>query len=223
MFRPQVPSLALSSSAGECTARSDAPASAGVKSASITDVRMIRKAQSGDIHAFEQLYNLHRRRVFSLCLRVVGDISQAEDLTQEAFLQVYRKLHTFRGDSAFSTWLHRLALNVALMHLRKKMVRTTSIEDALNTSTEEPVDRQFGREDRRLRHSITRIELERAIGELPPGYRLIFILHDVEGYEHREIADMLGCSIGNSKSQLHKARIRLLNLLRRADIIEDAA
>jgi RNA polymerase sigma-70 factor (ECF subfamily) len=187
------------------------------------DGELIRRAKKGDIQAFEELYNLHRRRVFSLCLRVVGDISQAEDLTQEAFLQVYRKLHTFRGDSAFSTWLHRLALNVALMHLRKKMVRTTSIEEALTTSNEEPVERQFGNEDRRLRHSITRIELERAIRELPPGYRLIFILHDVEGYEHREIAEMLGCSIGNSKSQLHKARIRLLNLLRRAAVTQEAA
>jgi RNA polymerase sigma-70 factor, ECF subfamily len=193
------------------------------KRAPAADADLIRKAQSGDIQAFEQLYNLHRRRVFSLCLRVVNDISQAEDLTQEAFLQVYRKLHTFRGDSAFSTWLHRLALNVALMHLRKKMVRTTSIEEALTSASEEPVERQFGNEDRRLRHSITRIELERAIAELPPGYRLIFILHDIEGYEHREIADMLGCSIGNSKSQLHKARIRLLNLLRRASVTQEAA
>jgi RNA polymerase sigma-70 factor (ECF subfamily) len=175
------------------------------------------------MQAFEELYALHRRRVFSLCLRMVGDIAQAEDLTQEAFLQVYRKLHTFRGDSAFSTWLHRLALNVALMHLRKNVVRTTSLEEVLTTKADEPVERQFGNEDRRLGHSLTRIQLERAIGELPPGYRLIFILHDVEGYEHREIAEMLGCSIGNSKSQLHKARLGLLKLLRKAVVTQEAA
>jgi RNA polymerase sigma-70 factor, ECF subfamily len=193
------------------------------KPAPAPDAELIRQAKSGNMQAFEELYALHRRRVFSLCLRMVGDIAQAEDLTQEAFLQVYRKLHTFRGDSAFSTWLHRLALNVALMHLRKNVVRTTSLEEVLTTKADEPVERQFGNEDRRLGHSLTRIQLERAIGELPPGYRLIFILHDVEGYEHREIAEMLGCSIGNSKSQLHKARLGLLKLLRKAVVTQEAA
>ena len=199
-----------------------APAKERDKVKSVSDLDLVTQAKAGDVHAFEALYQQNRRRVFSLCLRVVNDIPLAEDLTQEAFLQVYRKLHTFRGDSSFSTWLHRLTLNVALMHLRKKVVRTTSIEEALNPQSEEPVEKQFGNEDRRLRHSITRITLERAIRELPPGYRLIFVLHDVEGYEHREIADMLGCSIGNSKSQLHKARIRLLHLLRRASVTQAA-
>ncbi len=179
---------------------------------------LIRRAKAGDVHAFEELYNQNRRRVFSLCLRVVNDIALAEDLTQEAFLQVYRKLHTFRGDSSFSTWLHRLTLNIALMHLRRKSVRTTSIEETLLPPTEETGEKRYGNEDRRLQHSITRIVLERAIRELPPGYRLVFVLHDVEGYEHREVAEMLGCSIGNSKSQLHKARLRLLNLLNRARV-----
>jgi len=203
-------------------ASKSAPAKERDKVKPVSDADLVNQAKAGDVHAFEALYQQNRRRVFSLCLRVVNDIPLAEDLTQEAFLQVYRKLHTFRVDSSFSTWLHRLTLNVALMHLRKKVVRTTSIEEALNPQSEEPVEKQFGNEDRRLRHSITRIALERAIRELPPGYRLIFVLHDVEGYEHREIADMLGCSIGNSKSQLHKARIRLLHLLRRASVTQAA-
>jgi RNA polymerase sigma-70 factor, ECF subfamily len=205
------------------SAAPERPSRSQGSAASASNAELIQQAKAGDVHAFEALYNQHRRRVFSLCLRVVNDIGLAEDLTQEAFLQVYRKLHTFRGDSSFSTWLHRLALNVALMHLRKKVVHTTSIEDALKSPADEPIERQFGNEDRRLRHSITRIELERAIGELPPGYRLIFLLHDVEGYEHREIAEMLGCSIGNSKSQLHKSRIRLLKLLRQASVSQAAA
>jgi RNA polymerase sigma-70 factor, ECF subfamily len=146
------------------------------------EAEAIAAAQAGDAAAFERLYSLHKRRVYSLCLRMLGNVAEAEDLTQEAFLQLYRKIGTFRGDSAFSTWLHRLAVNVVLMHLRKK--------------------------------GLPQVSLERAVSDLPPGYRLVFVLHDVEGYEHNEIADMLECSIGNSKSQLHKARMKLRDLLR---------
>ena len=183
---------------------------------------LIRQAQAGDESAFEQLYHRHKGRVYSLCLRMVRDVSRAEDLTQDTFLQVHRKIGTFRGESQFSTWIHRLAVNVVLMALRKKSVHTIAIEEATETDEGKFVF-QFGTEDMRLRFSASRITLERAIGKLSPGYRLIFILHDIEGYEHNQIADMLGCSIGNSKSQLHKGRVRLRQLLRSEQSAEEAA
>ncbi len=175
----------------------------------------LRRAQAGDHHAFAQLYSLHKRRIYSLCLRMVGNIAEAEDLTQEAFLQLHRKIATFRGDSAFSTWLHRLAVNVVLMQLRKKGLSLISLDEAMTPAPEEGPGRSFGTPDLTLSGSIDRLALERAVADLPAGYRLIFILHDVEGYEHNEIASMLDCSIGNSKSQLHKARLKLRDALRR--------
>jgi RNA polymerase sigma-70 factor, ECF subfamily len=173
-------------------------------------------AQAGDHNAFAQLYSLHKRRVYSLCLRMVGNPSEAEDLTQEAFLQLHRKIATFRGDSAFSTWLHRLSINVVLMHLRKKGLPLTSLDEAMEPTHEDGPGRSFGAPDLALTGSIDRLALERAMSDLPAGYRLIFILHDVEGYEHNEIAAMLECSVGNSKSQLHKARLKLRAALRTA-------
>lgn len=172
------------------------------------------RAQAGDHHAFAQLYALHKRRIYSLCLRMVGNVSEAEDLTQEAFLQLHRKIATFRGDSAFSTWLHRLAINVVLMHLRKKGLSLISLDEAMEPTPEEGPGRSFGAPDLSLAGSIDRLALERAISDLPAGYRLIFVLHDIEGYEHNEIAAMLDCSIGNSKSQLHKARLKLREAMR---------
>jgi RNA polymerase sigma-70 factor (ECF subfamily) len=174
----------------------------------------LARAQAGDHHAFAQLYSLHKRRIYSLCLRMVGNIAEAEDLAQEAFLQLHRKIATFRGDSAFSTWLHRLAVNVVLMHLRKKGLALTSLDEAMEPTPEERAGRSFGTADLALTGAIDRMALERAIGKLPAGYRLIFVLHDIEGYEHNEIASMLDCSIGNSKSQLHKARVKLRDALR---------
>lgn len=144
---------------------------------------------------------------------MTGDTTEAEDLTQEAFLQLFRKISTFRGESAFTTWLHRLVVNVVLMHLRKKGLLQVSL-DEVDTSQEEPVKRDYGDDDRRLIGSIDRISLERAIAALPPGYRTVFVLHDVEGYEHNEIAQIMDCSTGNSKSQLHKARLKLREYLR---------
>ena len=177
----------------------------------------IRRAQQGDPVAFERLYQLHKGRVYSLCLRMVGNPAEAEDLTQEAFLQLFRKIHTFRGESAFSTWLHRLAVNVVLMQLRRKQLPQVSLEETIETDESgEGVKREPGADDLLLVGSIDRVSLEDAIEQLPHGYRLVFLLHDVEGYEHNEIAKMLGCSIGNSKSQLHKARLRLRELLRQA-------
>jgi RNA polymerase sigma-70 factor (ECF subfamily) len=178
------------------------------------EAEAIAKAQAGDAPSFEMLYALHKRRVYSLCLRMLGNVAEAEDLTQEAFLQLYRKIGTFRGDSAFSTWLHRLAVNVVLMHLRKKGLPQVSLDEILEPSQEDGPRKDIGARDLVLSGSIDRVTLERAVEDLPPGYRLVFVLHDVEGYEHNEIADMLECSIGNSKSQLHKARMKLRDLLR---------
>lgn len=144
---------------------------------------------------------------------MTGNTAEAEDLAQEAFLQLFRKISTFRGESAFSTWLHRLAVNVVLMHLRKKGLQQISL-DEVDNSQDEPVKRDYGDNDRRLIGSVDRIGLQRVIAELPPGYRTVFVLHDVEGYEHNEIAEIMNCSVGNSKSQLHKARMKLRERLR---------
>lgn len=144
---------------------------------------------------------------------MTGDPAEAEDLAQEAFLQLFRKIGTFRGESAFSTWLHRLVVNVVLMHLRKRGLQQVSL-DEVDNSQEEPIRREYGNEDLRLLGSVDRIGLERAIAHLPPGYRAVFVLHDVEGYEHNEIAQIMNYSIGNSKSQLHKARLKLRDWLR---------
>jgi RNA polymerase sigma-70 factor, ECF subfamily len=149
-----------------------------------------------------------------LCLRMTGNTASAEDLTQEAFLQLFRKIGTFRGESAFSTWLHRMAVNVVLMQLRKKNLPVVPIDETTEGEEEGTIRKELGATDERLAGSIDRLQLQRAVDELPPGYRTIFVLHDVEGYEHNEIAAMIGCSIGNSKSQLHKARIKLRDLLR---------
>ncbi len=175
---------------------------------------LIRRAQLGDPQAFEQLYAVHKKRVYSLCLRMVHNREDAEDLMQEAFLQVFRKIHTFRGDSAFSTWLHRVTVNVVLMNLRRKPWRETPLEEIGRPDDQESVPPEMGTEDERLNHSLDRIALERALDELPPGYRIVFALHDVLGYEHQEAAEMMGCSAGNCKSQLHKARMKLRSVLR---------
>ncbi len=179
---------------------------------------MIRLAQQGDAAAFEQLYGLHSRRVYALCLRMVGNAAEAEDLAQEAFLQLFRKIQTFRGESAFSTWLHRLAVNVVLMRLRKKTLPEVSLEEETEPDEETGGPRRdMGGPDTMLSGSIDRVHLERAINQLPPGYKQVFVLHDVQGYEHNEIAGLMGCSVGNSKSQLHKARMRLRELLQEAE------
>ena len=146
---------------------------------------------------------------------MTGNIADAEDLTQEAFLQLYRKIATFRGESAFSTWLHRLTVNVVLMHLRKKSLPQVSLEELLEPREDGP-KKDLGRRDARLAGSVDRIVLERSIENLSPGYRSAFVMHDIEGYEHKEIARLMGCSIGNSKSQLHKARLKLRDLLQRS-------
>ncbi|MGH9468120.1 MAG: RNA polymerase sigma factor [Terriglobales bacterium] len=177
------------------------------------EAEAIERAKQGCSTAFEFLYHLHKRRVYSLCLRMTGNTAEAEDLAQEAFFQLFRKIGTFRGESAFSTWLHRLSVNVVLMHLRRKSLPETPLEEFTEPLHEDGPRREIGARDQTLAGSIDRVNLERAIERLPPGYRTIFVLHDMEGYEHNEIAAMMGCSIGNSKSQLHKARMKLRDLL----------
>jgi RNA polymerase sigma-70 factor (ECF subfamily) len=165
-------------------------------------------AAAGDEQAFEKIYRRYHHRVYCLCLRMTRDVTQAEDLAQDVFIQLLRKINTFRSESSFSTWLHRLAVNQVLMHFRRpieKKERTT--DDGMM-----PVRIAPGTSLNRL-SVIDRISLEAAISDLPRGYRLVFTLHDIEGYEHEEIARMLGCAIGTSKSQLHKARMRLRSLL----------
>ncbi len=174
---------------------------------------LIERAKQGDAQAFQALYDKHKRRVYSLCLRMTANTAEAEDLTQEAFLQLYRKIATFRGESAFSTWLHRLSVNVVLMQLRKKSLPVVSLEETTQGEEDTP-KKDFGAEDLALAGSIDRLQLQKAVDDLPPGYRTIFVLHDIEGYEHNEIATIVGCSIGNSKSQLHKARMKLRDLLK---------
>ena len=180
----------------------------------MSEADAISRAQQGDGQCLEALYSFHKRRVYSLCVRMTGNTAEAEDLTQEAFLQLYRKINTFRGESAFSTWLHRLSVNVVLMHLRKKELPEISLQEALEPTDEDGPKKDIGSHDKVLDGSVDRVNLQRAVETLPPGYRIIFVLHDIEGYEHNEIAEMMGCSIGNSKSQLHKARMKLREMLR---------
>jgi RNA polymerase sigma-70 factor (ECF subfamily) len=198
----------------ECIPKKAAPAVSPIASGELTEAEAIQRASEGDRTVFEFLYQLHSRRVYAVCLRMVGNTAEAEDLTQEAFLVLLRKIHTFRGESAFSTWLHRLAVNVVLMRLRRKSPPTDSLEAALDPDDETgwpSVD--IGAPDLLLEGSLDRINLERCIKQLPAGYRTIFVLHDIQGYEHHEIAEILGRSVGVSKSQLHKARRRLRELL----------
>jgi RNA polymerase sigma-70 factor (ECF subfamily) len=174
---------------------------------------IVALAQAGDHQAFAQLYSIHKKHVYSLCLRMVGSVAEAEDLTQEAFLQFHRKIDTFRAESALSTWLHRLTINVVLMHLRKKGLQLNSLDEMMEPDADQRPGRSFGAPDLILTGAIDRLALQRAINDLPPGYRLVFVLHDIEGFEHNEIAALLDCSIGNSKSQLHKARLKLREAL----------
>jgi RNA polymerase sigma-70 factor (ECF subfamily) len=175
---------------------------------------LVQSAQRGDSEAFATLFHTHKTRVYSLCLRMTNNVAEAEDLAQDAFLQVFRKLATFRGDSALSTWLYRITVNTVLMHFRRKSsCRVPLDEPHNNTARTKSVRREFGTRDGRLETSVARVALTRAIGELPEGYRAIFVLHEIEGYQHREIAELLGCSVGTSKSQLHKAKLRIREIL----------
>lgn len=179
---------------------------------------LITRAQHGDSQAFAALFEMHKPRIYAICLRMTNNIAEAEDLTQDAFIHVFRKLSTFRGESAFSTWLYRIAVNTVLMHFRKRSNRQISLDQPVQKDATAP-KREYGRVDDRLAGSVDRLALARAINELPPGYRTIFLMHEVQGYEHQEIARLLKCSIGNSKSQLHKAKLRMRRLLIPSDML----
>lgn len=176
-----------------------------------SDHELAKASAQGDTEAFETLYERHHRRVYSLCLRMVANATEAEDLTQEVFVQLFRKIGSFRGESAFTTWLHRMTVNHVLMHFRKRGVRLEKTTEEGEIGELQDIVQSSGERPR----FIDRIALDKAISELPPGYRSVFVLHDVEGFEHEEVADMLGVSVGTSKSQLHKARMRLRDLLNR--------
>lgn len=178
-----------------------------------TERTLVQRAQEGDEEAFAALFQSHKRRVFSVCLLMAKDVAEAEDITQEAFLQVFCKLRTFRGESAFSTWLHRVAVNTALMKLRRrKSPPMLSLDEPVSPDSPS-LRRDYGKSDPNLSGAIDRISLHRAIRELPAGCRKIFGLHAVHGYQHHEIAQLLNCSVGNSKSQLHKAKLKMRELL----------
>jgi len=173
------------------------------------DFELTKLAASGNIAAFELLYKRYHRRTYSLCLRMTNSQTESEDLTQEVFIQLFRKIGSFRGESAFSTWLHRLTVNQVLMHFRRRSVKNEK------TSEDGEIPEQIvpGTENQAKMPVLDRIALTRAIEQLPPGYKSAFVLHDVEGYEHEEVARILGISVGTSKSQLHKARLKLRGLL----------
>ena len=177
-----------------------------------SDIALVRRAQQGESQAFADLFHAHKAKIYSICLRMTNNTAQAEDLTQDAFLQVFRKLSTFKGNSALSTWLYRIAVNTVLMHFRKKALKQVSLDEP-SSHDASMVRREYGSRDSRLSGSVDRITLTRAIRDLPTGYRTIFLLHEVEGYEHQEIAKILKCSVGNSKSQLHKAKLRIREYL----------
>jgi RNA polymerase sigma-70 factor (ECF subfamily) len=176
---------------------------------SSSDLDLCRLAAGGNLAAFELIYQRYHRRTYSLCLRMMGSQTEAEDLTQEVFIQLFRKVGSFRGDSAFSTWLHRLTINQVLMHFRRRSFKNEKTSE----DGEMPEQTVHGTADPNKMPVVDRIALKKAIGELPNGYRSVFILHDVEGFEHEEVARMLGISVGTSKSQLHKARLKLRGLL----------
>lgn len=178
---------------------------------SMSDFELTQLAAGGDMPAFEEIYNRHHRRVYSICLRMLQNATEAEDLTQDVFIQLHRKIGSFRGDSAFTTWLHRLTVNQVLMHFRKRNVKFEKTTEEGET----PVQIVGGTENPGKMPIVDKIAIESAIAELPNGYRNVFVLHDVEGYEHEEVARILGCSVGTSKSQLHKARLKLRKLLQK--------
>jgi RNA polymerase sigma-70 factor, ECF subfamily len=183
------------------------------RESNLSEAEAIRRAQAGDAAAFGYLYKANFRHVYSVCLRMIRNPAEAEDLTQQAFLQLFRKIGTFRGESGFSTWLHRVTVNIVLMHIRRRKPTEILVEEVEHHSAEGEGPREHGGSDTSMLGAIDRISLRRAIRKLPAGCKKIFLLHDVIGYEHGEIAGLLGVSAGCSKSQLHKARRRLRRLL----------
>lgn len=173
------------------------------------DAVLARKSGRGDMQAFEELFRRHYRRVSALCLRMCGRVPEAEDLTQDVFIQLHRKIGSFRAKSAFTTWLHRLTVNIVLMHFRKRSVRYEKTTD----EGEMPEQVVLGTDNPARMAVQNRIDIDHAIKQLPRGYSSVFVLYDIEGYEHEEIAKILKVAVGTSKSQLHKARLKLRQIL----------
>ncbi|MBX3291119.1 MAG: RNA polymerase sigma factor [Acidobacteria bacterium] len=173
------------------------------------DIDLCRLAAAGSLAAFEVIYQRYHRRTYSLCLRMTANQTEAEDLTQEVFIQLFRKIGSFRGDSAFPTWLHRMTVNQVLMHFRRRSVKSEKTSE----DGDMPEQAVVGSADPGRMQVIDRIALKAAIAGLPAGYKKVFVLHDIEGFEHEEVARRLGISVGTSKSQLHKARLKLRGLL----------
>lgn len=174
---------------------------------------LVRRARNGDEAAVERLYCLHSQRIYTLCLYMTSNQAEAEDLTQEAFLQAFRKLNAFRGEAAFSTWIYRIAINVVLMRFRRKKLPEVSLEDVTG---HHGVPARIVRSDKLADPAgnlVDRLTLRRALDQLPKGFKRVLIMHDIQGYEHNEIAKLTGRTVGNSKSQLHRARRRLRELL----------
>jgi len=189
----------------------------------LTGSEALRRAQHGDTAAFECLYHLHLPRVYALCLRMAKNPTQAEDLTQETFLAVFRGIRGFRGQSAFSTWLHRVTRNTVLMFFRKKRLKEVSLEEIAERQQEDGPLREWGKPDLHLESIADRLLLHSAIAKLSATLRKTLLLHVVHGYEHQEIAALLGKAPGTSKSRVHKARFRMretLKHLRRAHLNE---
>jgi RNA polymerase sigma-70 factor (ECF subfamily) len=175
-----------------------------------TDYALTRRAARGDASAFEELYRLHHRRVYTLCLRMTQNEAEAEDITQDIFIVLLHKAGDYRAEASFTTWLHRMTVNQVLMRFRRKKAKR---EEQAEDERDETHARR-GAAGARPAQLIDRITLEDALARLPPGYRAAFVLHDIEGYEHEEVARLLGCAVGTSKSQLHKARTKLRKLLK---------
>jgi RNA polymerase sigma-70 factor, ECF subfamily len=173
------------------------------------EAELVARCRAGDGAAFEELYRQHAGRLYNLAYRMSGGQADAEDLLQEIFMLAHRKLDSFRGQSSLGTWLYRLAMNLCVDHLRSRQTRSAALTDSIDASRVEPASPKY------VAGMVnpTRLDLERAIARLPPGCREAFLLHDVEGFEHREIAEILGVAEGTSKSQVHKARMKLRMLL----------
>ena len=186
-------------------------AEAGGAASRAAEMALVERCRQGDLGAFEQLYRTYSGRLFSVACRMLGNPSDAEDLLQEVFLAAHRKLDTFRGESALGTWLYRLAMNQCLDYLRSRAARTNQVTGTLD---DEPGLYDAGSRGLAER-VVTRMDLERALAQLPEGCRAAFVLHDVEGLEHREVGEALGIAEGTSKSQVHKARLRLRGMLGR--------
>ena len=185
------------------------PSAQPVSQGRAEDLALVERCRKGDLGAFEEIYKAHSGKLFSLACRMVGNPTDAEDLLQEIFLSAHRKLDGFRGESALGTWLYRLATNQCLDYLRSRAAKAGLLTGAL--------DDEIGLADAGSRklaeRTVAKMDLERAVAKLPEGARAAFVLHDVEGLEHREVAEVLGVAEGTSKSQVHKARLRLRALL----------